>query len=69
MLIIILGFLTAMRQEVSRAHEGWPLDTVTLQNDVTQLTREAVKDAPKVGKSPSCTPTRIMPQLKELILQ
>ncbi|KAG8199526.1 hypothetical protein JTE90_009368 [Oedothorax gibbosus] len=43
------GFLTAMRQEVSRAHDGWPLDTVTLQNDVTRLSREAVKDAPKDG--------------------
>lgn len=37
-----------MRQEVSRAHKGWALDTVTLHNDVTQLTREGVKDPPKV---------------------
>ncbi|XP_035213112.1 dynein heavy chain 8, axonemal-like isoform X2 [Stegodyphus dumicola] len=43
------GFLTAMRQEVSRAHKGWALDVVTLCNDVTQLTRESTKDPPKEG--------------------
>lgn len=36
-----------MRQEVSRVH-SWALDTVTLHNEVTQFTRETVKDPPKV---------------------
>lgn len=43
-----------MRQEVSRAHKGWALDTVTLHNEVTQLVKESAKDPPKVGLNNIC---------------
>lgn len=43
------GFLTAMRQEVARAHKGWALDMITLHNDVTQMVAEDCKVAPVEG--------------------
>jgi len=44
------GFITAMRQEITRAHRGWALDAVVCANEVTKIaTREDVKEAPKEG--------------------
>lgn len=59
------GFLTAMRQEVNiviiiiiirlcllqvtRAHKGWALDTVVLENDVTKMLKEDVSSPPSEG--------------------
>ncbi|XP_074653701.1 dynein axonemal heavy chain 8-like [Tubulanus polymorphus] len=43
------GFLTAMRQEVTRAHKGWALDSVTLHNDVMKQFKEDITNAPPEG--------------------
>ncbi|XP_052240013.1 dynein axonemal heavy chain 8-like isoform X2 [Dreissena polymorpha] len=43
------GFLTAMRQEVTRAHKGWALDSVTLHNDVLKHSKEDIMGAPSEG--------------------
>ena len=40
------GFLTAMRQEVTRAHKGWALDGVVLYNGVTPKFKEDITTAP-----------------------
>lgn len=43
------GFLTAMRQEITRSHKGWALDTVSLFNEMTKMNREDISSAPTDG--------------------
>uniref|UniRef100_A0A665W659 Dynein, axonemal, heavy chain 5 like n=1 Tax=Echeneis naucrates TaxID=173247 RepID=A0A665W659_ECHNA len=40
------GFLTAMRQEVTRANKGWALDTVILHNKVLKQGKEEITAIP-----------------------
>ncbi|XP_029959357.1 dynein heavy chain 8, axonemal-like [Salarias fasciatus] len=43
------GFLTAMRQEATRANKGWTLDTVTLNSEVLTKSKDEIKFSPRVG--------------------
>ncbi|XP_032386309.1 dynein heavy chain 8, axonemal [Etheostoma spectabile] len=43
------GFLTAMRQEVTRANKGWALDNVTLTNKVLKQAQEEITASPTEG--------------------
>ncbi|XP_074845897.1 dynein axonemal heavy chain 8 [Carettochelys insculpta] len=43
------GFLTAMRQEATRAHKGWALDTVTIHNEVLKQSKEEITTPPAEG--------------------
>ena len=43
---LMLGFLTAMRQEVTRMHKGWSLDTVTIDNQVLRSYKDDIREAP-----------------------
>lgn len=38
-----------MRQEVTRAHRGWALDSVVLQSVITRLSKEEVTEHPAEG--------------------
>ena len=43
------GFVTAMRQEVTRAHKGWALDSVVVHNEMTRLSVEDITSSPDEG--------------------
>ncbi|NXF16037.1 DYH8 protein, partial [Rhodinocichla rosea] len=43
------GFLTAMKQEATRAHKDWALDKVAVHNDVLKLTKEEILSPPSEG--------------------
>ncbi|CAF1577080.1 unnamed protein product [Rotaria sp. Silwood1] len=43
------GFLTAMRQEVTRMHKGWSLDTVIIDNIVLRSYKDDIREAPTEG--------------------
>ena len=48
------GFLTAVQQEITRAHKGenWALDGVVMHADVTDIAQpENVKGTPKVSRT------------------
>lgn len=40
-----------MRQEVTRAHKGWALDSVVLHNDVIRAMKEDINSPPSVSFS------------------
>ncbi|NWV69074.1 DYH8 protein, partial [Malurus elegans] len=43
------GFLTAMKQEATRAHKDWALDKVAVHNEVLKLNREEITSSPSEG--------------------
>ncbi len=43
------GFLTAIRQEITRAHNGWALDSVKLQSEVMKQMKEDINAQPAEG--------------------
>ncbi|XP_059863189.1 dynein axonemal heavy chain 5 [Delphinus delphis] len=43
------GFLTAMRQEITRANEGWALDNMVLCNEVTKWMKDDISAPPTEG--------------------
>ena len=45
----VQGFLTAMKQEVTRSHKGWALDNVITQNLITKFSRDDVDKPPPEG--------------------
>jgi hypothetical protein len=60
------GFITAMRQEISRKHTGWALDDVVVYNTVTKMEAEDVKDLHlKAFTSKDCSWTDVPGQRKK----
>ena len=43
-------FMMNAYQEVTRAHKGWALDSVVLQNQTTRYNKEDIHDSPSEGK-------------------
>uniref|UniRef100_A0A8C5EBC4 AAA+ ATPase domain-containing protein n=1 Tax=Gouania willdenowi TaxID=441366 RepID=A0A8C5EBC4_GOUWI len=43
------GFLTAMRQEITRANKGWALDRMVLCNEVTKWMKDDITHSPTEG--------------------
>ncbi|XP_049624319.1 dynein axonemal heavy chain 5 [Suncus etruscus] len=43
------GFLTAMRQEITRANKGWALDNMVLCNEVTKWMKDDISSPPTEG--------------------
>ncbi|KAM9637240.1 dynein axonemal heavy chain 5 [Morphnus guianensis] len=43
------GFLTAIRQEITRANKGWALDSVVLCNEVTKWMKDDITSPPLEG--------------------
>lgn len=39
-----------MRQEITRAHKGWALDNVILDNEVTRMMKEDLHGPPNEGQ-------------------
>lgn len=38
-----------IKQEVTRAHKGWALDSVVLQNQITRYNKEDISESPAEG--------------------